>query len=182
MSCKPPLSYNYKLFRESTEHLTPGNHPSPLCSPELPELPFILPSVPYLHISISSKPILDACLPSLMTESPFRFPLSSPEGEAAEKLCMLAGFYCGAHRDHRPADWRIPPKRQKRESLFEALCLSTEASLLFQMKFLCYQQRGKLCGHSCGHLGDTFPANHLNFYPSLYFNSSYPSLFLGSIP
>ena len=181
MSCKPPLSYNCKLFRESSEHLTPGNHPSPLCSPELPELPFILPSVPYFHISISSKPILNAYLPSLMPESPFWFPLSSPEGEATEKLCMLAGFYCGAHRDHRPADWRIPPKRQKRESLFEALCLSTEASLL-QNEILMLSTESKLCGHSCGHLRDKFPANHLNFYPSLYFNSSYPSAFWGSIP
>ena len=115
-----------------------------------------------------------------MPERPFRFQLWSPEGEAAEKLCMLAGFYYGAHRDHRQASWRIPPKRQKRENLFEALCLSTEASLLLSNEILMLSTERQTLW-SEGSLMWPFPANHLSFYPWLYFNSSYPSPFWGNI-
>lgn len=113
-----------------------------------------------------------------MPERPFQFWLWSPEGEAAEKLCMLAGFYHGAHRDHRQTSWRIPPKRQKRENLFEAHCLSTEASLLLPNEILMLSTERQALW-SEGSLMWPFPANHLSFYPWLYFNSSYPSPFWG---
>lgn len=153
--------------------------------------PFILPT--QFHIfrsSISSHPIWDSHLPSLISEVPFLFPLWSqsslfyPETEAAGKLCKLAGpagrSPACCTRGSQAGRLENPQKtttknRQKKEGLFEALCLSTEASLLLLNGILVYQQRGKCCGqkaHSRGHLGNRFLSSPLNFYPSLYFNSS----------
>lgn len=113
-----------------------------------------------------------------MPERPFQFWLWSPEGEAAEKLCKLAGFYYGAHRGHRQTSWRIPPKKTKKgKPLWSTLPLHWGLSTSF--KWNSYVINREASSVVRGSLMWPFPANHLSFYPWLYFNSSYPSPFWG---
>jgi len=111
-----------------------------------------------------------------MPERPFRFQLWSPEGRGCRKALYVGRFLLWCTQGSQAGKLENPPKKTKKGKT----SLKHSASPLLSNEILMLSTERQTLW-SEGSLMWPFPANHLSFYPWLYFNSSYPSPFWGNI-